>query len=263
MIAAAKMKKAQNQALKGRSYMEKLKEIIGNLAFYTDLGMDHPLLQKRSKVKRAGYVFFTANRGLCGAFNSNVIRKMLGILAEKNDVQELVITVGKKGRQSMERIGKSVLADFEGLTDKAGFVETLGISKVIMDDYMSGKLDEVWLVYNHFYSTLSQKPVMVKLLPIDLTVAIEKPVVRRDYLFEPNKKAVLNDLLKRYVETMIYQTFLESLASEHSSRMVAMRQASDNAHEIVSRLNLHYNKARQSKITTQILEVVAGSTAQS
>lgn len=259
MIAASKMKRAQMQALRGRPYLEKLEEIIAHLLYYGGTSLSHPFLKKREPVKNAGYILITANRGLCGAYNTNVIRKMLEILREQNEVQEIVLTVGKKGRQSMERIGKKVLADFEQISDKPTFIDTLGIGKVMMDDFLAGKLDEVYVVYNHFYSTMSQKPAVVKLLPIEPNKDLVKPAIQYEYIFEQNKKQLLAELLKRYIETKIYQVILESVASEQSARMMAMRQASDNAHEIVSNLTLHYNKARQAKITKEILEVVAGS----
>jgi F-type H+-transporting ATPase subunit gamma len=259
MIAASKMKRSQNQATKGRPYINKLKEIIADLLISSEPQLTHPLIQKKEKVKNIGYIFITANRGLCGSYNTNVIRTMLEILKEKNDQQEIVMTVGRKGRQTMERIGKKILADFESISDRPGFLDTIGISKVMMDDFLAGRLDEVYIVYNHFYSTASQKPVTVKLLPIEPIKELSMPNMKRDYIFEPNKELLLDELLKRYVQNMVYQIILESVAAEQSARMMAMRQASDNAYEIVSHLTLHYNKARQAKITKEILEVVAGS----
>jgi F-type H+-transporting ATPase subunit gamma len=259
MIAASKMKKAQQQALKGRPYLKKLTEIIADLLYVSEPPLSHPLLQPKKQVKNIGYVFMTANRGLCGGFNTNVIKTMLEILREKNETNEIVLTVGRKGRQSMERIGKRVLADFEAIGDKPSYLDTIGISKVVIDDFLAGKLDEVYMVYNHFYSTMTQKPAVIKLLPLDVGKDFVKPKLKREYIFEPDREKLLNELLMRYVETIVYQTVLESVASEHSARMMAMRQASDNAHEIVSTLTLHYNKARQAKITKEILEVVAGS----
>ncbi len=259
MIAASKMKRAQTQALKGRPYLQKLSQIIANLVYLSQPRLTHPLLKKKKAVKNVGYIFITANRGLCGAFNSNVIRKMLEILKEKNNTQETVLTVGKKGRQAMERIGKAVLADFETMSDKLSYLDALGVSRVVVDDFLAGKLDEVYMVYNHFYSTISQKPVVQRLLPVTVDKSHLTPGVKRDYIFEPGKEALLDELLHRYIETNVYQTLLESQASEQSARMMAMRQASDNATEIVDNLTLNYNKARQAKITTQILEVVAGS----
>lgn len=259
MIAASKMKKAQAQALKGRPYLRKLTEIIANLIYVSEPPLSHPLIEAKKTVKNVGYIFMTANRGLCGAFNTNVIKTMLEIMREKNEKKEIVLCVGRKGRQSMERIGKRVLADFEGIGDKPSYLDTIGISRVIIDDFLGGKLDEVYMVYNHFYSTISQKPEVIKLLPVDIDRSFVKPRFKREYIFEPDKEKLLNELLHRYAETIVYQTVLESAASEHSARMMSMRQASDNAHEIVSHMTLHYNKARQAKITKEMLEVVAGS----
>ncbi len=260
MIAASKMKRAQMAALRGRPYLQKLEEVIGNLVLFSDPKLSHPFLKKRNEVKNVAYVFMTSNRGLCGGFNTNIIRRMFEILRERNNTKEIVLTVGKKGRQAMERVGKSVLADFETMSDRPSFLDTIGISRVVIDDFMSGKLDEVYMVYNHFYSAISQKPVVKKLLPIE-PGDVSEGVVKRDYIFEQDREKLLDEMLHRYVETTVYQTVLESLASEHSARMMAMRQASDNASDIITNLTLHYNKARQSKITTSILEVVAGSNA--
>jgi len=258
MIAASKMKRAQMAALKGRPYIQKLEEIIGNLVAFSEPQLRHKFLEKREQVKNVGYIFMTSNRGLCAGFNSNVIRKMIEVLREKKHAKETVLTVGKKGRQAMERIGKAVLADFEAMSDRPTYLDTLGISRVVIDDFLNGKLDEVYMVYNHFYSALSQRPVVKKLLPIE-PAEIESNQVKRDYIFEQDREKLLNEMLQRYVETTVYQTVLESLASEHSARMMAMRQASDNASDIITNLTLHYNKARQAKITKEILEVVSGS----
>jgi len=272
MIAASKMKRAQTQALKGRPYLQKLSQIIADLVHLSEPKLTHPLLKTR-RVKNIGYVFITANRGLCGSYNTNVIRLMLETLQANQHAREIVITVGKKGRQAMERIGKAVLADFETMSDKPGFLDTVGISRVVMDDFLEKRLDEVWMVYSHFYSTASQKPVAVKLLPIDPEKnlprdrseegeegeAAARHLRKVDYIFEPSREMLLDEMLRRYVETMVYQTVLEAVASEQSARMMAMHQAADNAEDIVSSLTLNYNKVRQTKITTEILEVVAGT----
>ncbi|MBI5414270.1 ATP synthase F1 subunit gamma [Candidatus Peregrinibacteria bacterium] len=259
MVAASKMRFAQRQSLKGRPYITKLSEMIGEVVFTNEPPIFHPFLQKNTEANQVAYILLTSNRGLCGGFNSNVIRTMLEILHEKKHLKELVITVGTKGRQAMERVGKSLLAEFSTLPEKPTFLDTLGMSTVVIEDFLSGKYQEVWLVYNHFYSTLSQRPVVKKLLPFEPSTEDFQPSEKRDYIFESDKKDLSNELLRMYIETSIYQTVLESIASEHSARMMAMKKASENAKEIVSNLTLHYNKARQSKITTEILEVVAGS----
>lgn len=258
MVAASKMRRAQMQALKGRPYLLKLEEMIASLISSQKSHLEHPFLLQKNPLKKAGYIFLTSNRGLCGAFNSNIIRSMLEILKQKNTTEELVISVGRKGRQAMERIQKSVLADFENLSDRPSFLDTVGISKVVMDGYMNNDLQEIWLVYNHFYSTMTQKPLVKKLLPIDFHAEIAPPE-KIEYIFDIDRKILLTELLNRYIQTSVYQVILESLASEQSARMMAMRQASTNAQDIVSNLTLHYNKARQAKITTQILEIVAAT----
>lgn len=264
MIAASKMKRAQQAALRGRPYIKKLEEVIGHLLAFSNPPLEHPFLQKRDEVRNVGYIFMTSNRGLCGGFNSNIIRNMLEVLrGDAKRGHELVITVGKKGRQAMERVGKAVMADFEEMPDKPTFVDTVGISRVVIDDFLSGRLDEVHMVYNHFFSAISQKPVVKKLLPIEPGDIAEfttgAKVLKRDYIFGQDRSKLLDEMLQKYVETTVYQTVLESAASEHSARMVAMRQASDNASDIITNLTLHYNKARQAKITKEILEIVSGS----
>lgn len=259
MMAASKMKKAQQLALSGRPYLETLSEVINNLIYLSEPRLKHPLIDKKSKNNRIGYILITSNRGLCGGFNTSVNKKMIELLNERDDDEEIVVTIGTKGRQVMERIGMNVLADFEELGDRPSFFDTLGISQLFIDDFIHGKFDKVYMVYNHFYSTLSQIPKVKKLLPIEMDSAKLPENFKTDYIFEADKQKLLDKLLRRYLQISVYQTILESQASEHSARMMAMRKASDNASEIISNLTLHYNKARQTKITTQILEVVSGS----
>jgi len=254
------MRRAQLAALKGRPYLKKLEEVIGDLVTYNEPKLKHAFLKRKKVVKNVGYIFMTSNRGFCGGFNSNVIRKMAEILRDENDKNETILTVGKKGRQAMERIGKAVMADFEKVPERATFLDTVGISRVVVDDFLNGKLDEVYIVYNHFYSSLSQRPVVKKLLPIEPS-DMKTDGGKHDYIFEQDREKLLNELLHRYIETVVYQTVLESFASEHSARMMAMKQASDNASDIITNLTLHYNKARQAKITKEILEIVGGSTS--
>ncbi len=259
MMAASKMKRAQQTALAGRPYLEKLAEVINNLIFLSDPPLQHPLLKKRPRANRIGYILLTSNRGLCGSFNSSVLKKMIELLRERDDDEEVIVTLGRKGRQAMERLGQNIIGDFDTLSDKPSFLDTLGISNIFIEDFIAGKFDRVYLVYNHFYSTLSQKPTVKMLLPIEMNRDKLPENFHTDYIFEADKTVLLDKMLRRYLEVSVYQTILESLASEHSARMMAMRTASDSAGEIISRLTLHYNKARQSKITTQLLEVVSGS----
>lgn len=262
MMAASKMKKAQQTALIGRPYLEKLSEVINNLVFLSDPPLQHPLLDEKPVTKRTGYILLTSNRGLCGGFNGNVIRKMYEAIKSNEDDERVIITLGRKGRQAMERMGQDIIGDFETLSDKPTFMETLGISNFFIEDFIQGKFDQVFMVYSRFNSTVSQTPVIQQLLPLKKHIEKLPENFHTEYIFEANKPVLLDRMLRRYLEISVYQTVMESLASEHSARMMAMRTASDSARDIISSLTLHYNKARQSKITTQLLEVVSGSNAQ-
>ena len=260
MVAAAKMKKAQQQALMGRPYLNKLREVLNSLIFSSEPKLSHPFMESNSESSRIGYIVITANRGLCGAFNSGIIKTSFEIFSKNSPEQNIVITVGKKGRQAMQRIGQATLGDFEKVITSPNFLDILGIAKLVKEEYLQGKLKEVHLVYNHFYSTSTQKPIIQKLLPIEADSAlINTKALKSEYIFEGDKTKLLDQLLRRLINTNVYQAILESAASEHSARMMAMHKASDSAKEIVSNLSLEYNKGRQAKITTQLLEIVSGS----
>lgn len=260
MVAAAKMKKAQQQALMGRPYLNKLREVLNSLIFSSEPKLSHPFMEKNSESKRVGYVVITANRGLCGAFNSGIIKTSFEIFSKNSPEQNVVITVGKKGRQAMQRIGQATLGDFEKVITSPNFLDILGIAKLVKEEYLQGKIDEVHLIYNHFYSTSTQKPIVQKLLPIEADSALSNTkALKSEYIFEGDRTKLLDQLLRRLINTNVYQAILESAASEHSARMMAMHKASDSAKEIVSNLSLEYNKGRQAKITTQLLEIVSGS----
>lgn len=260
MVAAAKMKKAQQQALMGRPYLNKLRQIMSSLIFSSEPKLTHPFLEKTHKSGRTGYIIITADRGLCGAFNSGIIKTTFEIFSKVSHAQRKVVTVGKKGRQAMQRIGQETLGDFEKVANAPKFLDTLGIARLVKEEYLKGHLDEVYLIYNHFYSTSTQKPIIHKLLPVEPEENLINESTRKtEYIFEGEKDRLLDQLLRRLINTNVYQAVLESAASEHSSRMMAMHKASDSAKEIVSNLTLDYNKGRQAKITTQLLEIVAGS----
>jgi F-type H+-transporting ATPase subunit gamma len=176
---------------------------------------------------------------------------------ERRDVQ--LITVGRKGQDFMARRGHRLLGTFTRLGDQPGYMDLVGVARVVMDSYMQGVMDECWLVYPQFVSTLVQRPVAVKLLPIEPSERVTRPI---DYIFEPNPEAILKELLPRYVEVMIYQAVLETIASEHSARMIAMRNATENADELVQSLTLSYNKARQAAITAEVNEIASAAEAQ-
>jgi F-type H+-transporting ATPase subunit gamma len=260
MVAAAKMKKAQHQAMMGRPYLYKLQEVMSSLIFSSEPRLSHPFLESKNTSGKTAYIIVTADRGLCGAFNSNILRTTLEIFSKGKLENRKVITVGKKVRQAMQRLGQETIGDFEKMANAPKFFDTLGMAKMVKDEYMKGNVDEVYVIYNHFHTTSTQKAVVQKLLPIEPDVnLINKLASKSEYIFEGDKHRLLDQLLRRLINTNVYQAILESAASEHSARMMAMHKASDSAKDIVANLSLEYNKGRQARITTQLLEIVAGS----
>ncbi len=258
MVAASKMKRAQERGLAGRPYAEKIQQVIADLAALSgEIGALHPLLQRRP-VTSTLLVYITPDRGLCGGLNTNINRTAAGFILEQTAPVKL-ITVGRKGLDFMRRHRRDILAEFLQLGDRPGFLETLPISRIIIDEYTSGNVDQVHLVYTRFISTMQQQPVIRQLLPVEPSGA---PGVRNvDYIYEPDSEAVLNELLPRFVEMEVYHSILESIASEQSARMVAMRNATENAKELIGELTLLYNKARQEAITTELLDIAGGAAA--
>ena len=257
MIAASKMKKAQERGLAGRPYAQKIEQVIADLAALPETTMQHPLLQRRP-IKKIAVVHITPDRGLCGGLNANLNRQLVGfILAQKNPVE--VISVGRKGRDFVTRNVCALCAEFTGLSDQPGFLDTLPISNIVIDEYTKQTIDEVYVSYAGFVSTLVQKPVMKQLLPVQPAVIPGGQNV--DYIYEPGAEEVLGGLLPRFVEMEIYHAILESIASEQSARMVAMRNATDSANELIGDLTLLYNKARQESITRELLDITGGVVA--
>ena len=258
MIATAKMKRAQDQAKAGRPYAEKINEVISNLAYHSRIGAEaHPLLQRR-EVKKIAIIHFTTDRGLCGGLNANMNRLVAGFILEQG-VTVTLITVGRKGRTFMLRSGQTIRAEFTGMSDRPTLLETLPISRVVIDDYGKGEIDLVYLAYPRFVTTMVQRPTMEVLLPIE---PVDLPPAQRgEYIYEPEPSAVLNELLPRFVEMQVYHAILELIASEQSARMVAMRSASDNAQDVIEDLTLTLNKARQETITNEICDNCGGAEA--
>ena len=258
MIAASKMRRAQQRGIQGRPYAEQIRGVMSNLvAVSSQSDVQHPLLEQRP-VQRIGYIHITADRGLCGGLNSNMNRAGLQFINNAAaDVE--VIAVGRRGRDFMGRTGKSLRAVFTELGDQPSLLDTLSISRIVIDDYNSGYFDQIFIGYSDFISTLVQRPRIERLIPVE--PAPLEPLFAVDYVYEPSPDAVLNSLLPRYVEMQVYHAILEHLASEQSARMVAMRSASDNAKEMISDLTLAYNKARQEMVTKEILDLVGGATA--
>jgi F-type H+-transporting ATPase subunit gamma len=256
-VAASKLKRAQEATLASRPYAEKLDEVLADLAIVLG-GEDHPLLVRRETGKRL-IVLITTDRGLAGALNTNTIRfAAQHITQTPGDLT--VVTVGRKGRDAMRRARVPLEAHFAGFGDKPTFADVLPLARLIADDFLAGKYGRIEIVYSRFISTLSQKPVMDQLLPIKPAEDTEG-IPGNQFIFEPSPQAVLEQLLPRYVATRLYQAVLEAKASEESSRMVAMKNATENAEELIDDLTLAYNKVRQSNITREMIEIATGARA--
>jgi F-type H+-transporting ATPase subunit gamma len=255
MIATAKMKRAQEQALAGRPYSDKIGQIIADLAVESaKSGPLHPLLAKRD-IKKIAIVHITTDRGLCGGLNANMNRLTANFILGQS-VPITLVTIGRKGRDFMIRHKHDVRAEFTKISDRPTLLETLPISRIIIDDYISGYIDMVYLAYTKFISTMTQRPTLEPLLPVE-PAAIPKTETT-EYIYEPDPKFVLGELLPRFVEMKVYHAICEAIASEQSARMVAMRSATDNANDVIEELTLILNKARQEMITTELLDITGG-----
>jgi F-type H+-transporting ATPase subunit gamma len=272
MVAASKMRRAQEQVLATRPYAQKSWELLTHLAALAvrTEQEEHPLLAVRP-VQAIGLVVITSDKGLCGGYNHNLLRVVTDYLqAQEKPVK--VITVGRKGRDFMLRTRVNLVAEFTGVPALPTLLDVLPIARTVLDDYLAGVYDEVLLAYTDFVNTLIQRPVIRRLLPLrvagDLTEQAVSEYVESgprvripEYIYEPDPQAVLAQIVPRFTELQIYQAILESIASEHSARMVAMRNATDNANELLDQLTLSFNRARQTAITKEILDIVGGAEA--
>jgi F-type H+-transporting ATPase subunit gamma len=259
-VAASKLRRAQESTLAARPYREKLDEVIADLAAVLG-GEDHPLLAGHDLDREHNrlIVIITSDRGLAGALNTNTIRFIAREITEHpGDLK--VATVGRKGRDAMRRARVPIAAHFEGFGDRPSFADVLPLARLVTDDYVAGTYDRVDVVYSRFVSTLVQKPSMERLLPVEPSKD-EDGIPGGQFLFEPNPAAFLQALLPRYVATRLFQAVLEAKASEESSRMVAMKNATENAQELIEDLTLSYNKVRQANITREMVEIASGAQA--
>jgi len=272
-VSASRVRKAQARVLASRAYAEKAWEILLNVQAASSGGESmHPLLTEREEIKNIMIVLITSDRGLAGAFNTNIIR-VAQRFAERLDKPVKYVAVGRKGRDALVRARENIIADFSDIPDDLTVSDIAPITRLAIDEFLSGGVDDVFLAYTDFVNTLTQRPTVLGWLPliphnIDDTVASEfiKDVPAlvdgsQNYEYEPNAQAILEEIVPRFTELQIYQAFLESKASEHSARMVAMRNASENASQLVDDLTLEYNKARQAAITSEILDIVGGAEA--
>ncbi len=256
-VAASKLRRAQDSTLAARPYSEKIDEVLADVAAV--LGPeDHPLLAETSEGKRL-LVLITTDRGLAGPLNTNIIRFVARELTESAG-DFAVVSVGRKGRDAMRRARVPIEAHFAGFGDKPAFTDVLPLARLISEDFLAGKYGRIDLVYSRFVSTLSQKPVLDQLLPIEASEDTEG-IPGNQFIFEPSPRAVLEQLLPRYVATRLFHAVLEGKASEESSRMVAMKSATENAEELIDDLTLAYNKVRQSNITREMIEIATGARA--
>ena len=265
LVAASKMRRAQDRATQGRPYAEKIQGVLASLASTGEAGEDdgkHPFLVQRP-VKNIGVLHITPDRGLCGALNSNLNREAASFVAEINEPVSMV-AVGKKGRDFFVRSELNLAAEFTELGDYPALTQTQTVAKVIMEDYLNGRVDKVFISFGEFINTVNQQPVIKQLLPVippEQADGEADDALTQEYIFEPNPLLVYERLLPRYVIMQVHSAILESAASEQSARMVAMKNATDNASDIESELTLTYNKVRQEQITSDLLAIVGGAEA--
>jgi F-type H+-transporting ATPase subunit gamma len=263
LVAAAKLRRAQERILSARPYASKMAELLGNLvsaAEATD-GAAHPLLEQREGPRRQ-IVVITADRGLAGAFNSNVLRNSLGFIRASNTTEVTLVVVGRKARDFYRRRQWQVKRDLIGFWDRLAYSHAAELADYFMKQYLDNEVDEVYLIYNEFRSVAVQRPVRQTLLPISRTEGDGQAAAESvDYIYEPSAEAILGDLLPRHVRMQVFRALMESLAGEYGARMTAMEAATKNAKEMIDILTIQYNKARQEKITKELLDIVGGAEA--
>ncbi|CAI0903948.1 F-ATPase gamma subunit [Serratia entomophila] len=261
MVAASKMRKSQERMAASRPYAETMRKVIGHLAL-GNLEYKHPYLDERD-VKRVGYLVVSTDRGLCGGLNINLFKKLLAEMkgwSEKGVETDLAL-IGSKAASFFGSVGGNVVAQVTGMGDKPSLSDLIGPVKVMLQAYDEGRLDKLYIVSNKFVNTMSQEPQVIQLLPLPPADDEELKKTPWDYLYEPDPKVLLDTLLRRYVESQVYQGVVENLASEQAARMVAMKAATDNGGSLIKELQLVYNKARQASITQELTEIVSGASA--
>ncbi len=264
MVAASKMRRAQERMAATRPYADRMKSVIGHLA-HANPEYKHPYLVEPGEVRTAGYVVVTSDRGLCGGLNVNLFRKLIREFSERGDsgVELQTSAVGRKGIQFLKRTGVPVEAQTADLGDRPHLDDMIGPVKVMLDAYDEGRIQELNLVHNRFVNTMTQKPEIVRLLPLEPSEEEEGSMRSKqwDYIYEPDAEDILDTLMKRYIESLVYQGVVENIACEMAARMIAMKSASDNADNLIDDLQLAYNKARQAAITQELSEIVSGAAA--
>ncbi len=261
MVAASKMRKAQDRVMASRPYAQRLRRTIGHLSA-ANPEYKHPFVVER-EVKRVAYIIVSTDRGLCGGLNINLFRKVVGELRgwQEKGVEVDLAILGSKARSFFKRIGGKIIAEQSHLGDSPHLDQLIGLMKVVTDAYRNGEVDRVYLVGNEFVNTMTQRPEAQQLLPVVQDEPDESLLERWDYIYEPEAVELLDTVLLRFVESQVYQAVVENVACEMAARMVAMKSASDNAGEIIDELQLAYNKARQAAITQELAEIVGGAAA--
>lgn len=259
LVAVSKMRKAQERMLRSRPYSEKIQNVINHIR-NSHSEYHHTYLTPRDEIKRVGIIVISTDRGLCGGLNVNLFRTTVAEMQKwnKQNVEVDLCVIGKKGENFFSRIGATITAEIDHLGDAPKIEDLIGVVKVMLESFESGKIDALYLITNEFVNTMTQKPKVTHLLPIATSGKKEE---YWDYIYEPDAKDLLDVLLVRYIELQVYQAVIENIASEQAARMVAMKNATENASEFIKELQLIYNKARQSAITREIAEIVAGAAA--
>jgi F-type H+-transporting ATPase subunit gamma len=261
MVSASKIRKAQDLMKASRPYARAMRQLIGHIA-RANSEYKHPFLVERKEIKRVGYIVVSTDRGLCGGLNSNLFRKLLGEVRQwqEKGVEVDVVAIGTKANVFFKRLKVNLVGSVAHLGEKPKIEALIGVIKVMLDAYTDQRVDQLTLAYNDFVNTMTQKPTLDQLLPLPPSSQLES-VHDWDYIYEPNAETVLDHVLTRYIESLVYQATLENLASEHAARMVAMKSAGDNAKKAIDSLTLIYNKVRQAAITQEISEIVGGAAA--
>lgn len=261
MVAASKMRKAQDRMAASRPYATKIEEVIAHLA-HAKPEYQHAYMQER-EVKRVGFIVVSSDRGLCGGLNSNLFKAGVTAMSEwkGKGIESDLCTIGNKANGFFTRLGGNILAQAGQLGDAPGVELLIGTVQVMLQAFEEGKVDKVFVVYNKFVNTMTQEPTTKQILPISAPEETKELAHHWDYLYEPDAQEVLDQLLSRYVESLVYQGVVENIACEQAARMVAMKAASDNAGDLIGDLELAYNKARQAAITQELSEIVAGAAA--
>jgi len=257
MVAASRMRRAQEHTIAARPYAEKMREVLADLAAQRQEDEEpQPLLVQRP-VKKIELIHITSDRGLCGGLNANINRTAASFIMEQS-VPVTTVTLGLKGRVFMMRSGQQVRAEFTRIGDRPSVADVLPVARIVIDDYTNAVVDQVYLCYTQFVTTVTQKPMLWQLLPIE---GAAEPGRHTEYIYEPSPQEVLAQLLPRFIEMQLYHALLESIASEQSARMVAMRNATDNANDLIEELTLTRNKLRQEMITEELMDITGGAAA--